>query len=613
MTKEEKQKLRAKRKSDKFLIKYGVSLEEVNDNSKKAKEVSRALTKKMLGYYFKHPWKLLYLILLATTQILFTFVIMPVTDTLAYYVSVGEWSSAILMGVNLIVIDIFLCFVASVLYTNLQKLNFIVVEQIRNDMAVRALNTTSSAYKKLSSGEVLTRVNSDPQSFANIFTTIWENISNIITQICFISYFAYLHYSLILCATFIVALNIILTTIQVRKKKVYEKAKAALAEKSSSQVNEFVRGNDDVKGLNLKDKMKLSFANITSFRRKLNIGSTRYSIVTKQSIDGLVLSLSWGMVILGIFLTSTGVMTIGALTVLLMYQTAPYSLSRSLMTTYDYAQMCGVYATRMAKLFNDEHYPQEKFGLKTLPNFSGDIKLDNVSFSYDDKTVLDGVSFELKPNHTIAIVGKSGEGKSTLLSLINRLIDCNSGKILLDGILNTELTEEALRKSVSLVPQSPYIFNTTIRQNLLYVKPDATEEEIISVLTQAQLYDFVKGCEKGLDTVVGESGVVLSGGQRQRLALARAFLSGSKVIMLDEATSALDNKTQDGVKQVIDKLKDERSFIIVAHRLSTVVNCDNILVLDNHKIVASGTHEYLMQKCKIYADMYKLEKEQKVG
>ncbi len=613
MTKEEKKELRFKEKSERFKLKYGVSLEEIKDGGKKGKEVSRALTKKMLAYYFKSPLKVIAIIFLTITQIVGTFLMMPVTEAMINYVSTGDYTLAILNCVNLIIIYALLCVFGGIRDVWLRRLSFSVVEQIRIDMARQAINTTSGAYKKLSSGEVLQRVNGDPQSFSNMFLTIWDNVANIITQISFMTYFAVMHYSLICCAVGIIVVHYVLAFIQVHKKKVYEQAKSLLAEKSNSQLNEIVRGSDDVKSLNLKESLFSSFKTFTGFRKITNINSARFSIATAEFNSALIQEMVWGMVILGIYLTSIDVITIGTLTVLLMYRNAPVNVSNSITRVYDYAQMCGVYATRMAKLFNEDYYKQEKFGKQELDVFKGNVEFKKVCFSYDKEKVLDNVSFKVAPNQSVAIVGKSGEGKSTLLSLVNRLVDCESGEILLDKVKNTELTEKSLRANVSLVPQSPYIFNTTIRQNLLYVKPEASEDELYLVLKQAQLYDFVMSAEKGLDTVVGESGVVLSGGQRQRLALARAFLSGSKLVMLDEATSALDNKTQDGIKQVIEEMKNERSFIIVAHRLSTVVNCDKILVLDDHKIVASGTHDELMKACKIYADMYTLEKERNNG
>ncbi len=626
MTKEERKALRFKRKSDRFLSRYGVSLEEVYERLKrtgtnspqqdskvdahsKAPKTKNEFNKVMWSYYMHHIWALIGVAFLTLIQIGGTFILMPIMQFAIDYVTVSAWGVAIQLVVCLIVIYCAMCGIGFFKTFWLRKISTLVVEEIRQDLAIRAINTTSGAYKKLTSGEILQRVNSDPQSFSNTLHTIWDNVGNVLTQVSFIAYFATMHYSIICAMLFILAVHFMLTYIQLRKKKTYEKAKAVLQEKSNSNVNEFIRGNEDVKGLNIKSNMLNQFGKITHFRKELNIDSARYVTATNELFDAIIQVLTYGMVILGIYLTSVGIIGMGALTLLLMHWTAPRQLSMSVSRIWDNAQMCGIYAGRMAKLFDENYYPQERFGKKQLDGYTGSIKLQNVCFSYEDKQVLENVSFEVKPNQSVGIVGKSGAGKSTILSLINRLNDCDSGQILLDDTPNTDLTETALRTSVALVPQSPYIFNASIRENLLFIKPNATEEELVTVLKQAQLYDFVMSKEKGMDTVVGESGVVLSGGQKQRLALARAFLGNSKVIMLDEATSALDNKTQDGVKLVIDSMKSERSFLIVAHRLSTIQNCDNILVLDEHKIVASGTHNQLMKNCKIYSDLYKLEKE----
>ena len=223
--------------------------------------------------------------------------------------------------------------------------------------------------------------------------------------------------------------------------------------------------------------------------------------------------------------------------------------------------------------------------------------------------MLKSLSFEIQPKTSVGIVGKSGQGKSTILSLIPRLNDCTKGKVLLDGVDNKTLTEEALRSTVCLVSQSPYIFNATIKENLLYAKEDATDEQIIDALKKARLFDFVMDKPKKLDTMVGEGGITLSGGQKQRLAIARAFLKNSKLLLLDEATSALDNENQNEIKNSLDALKGVCTSVIVAHRLSTIVDCDVIYVLENGKITAKGTHKQLLKSCASYRKLYEKEEQ----
>jgi len=214
------------------------------------------------------------------------------------------------------------------------------------------------------------------------------------------------------------------------------------------------------------------------------------------------------------------------------------------------------------------------------------------------------------PNKTTAIIGKSGSGKSTMLSLIGKLYDPTSGKILIDGTNLNDLTEDSLRNAIGIVNQNPYIFNASIKNNMKYVKPDATEKEIWEALDKAEIGDFVRELDDGLDSMVGENGVKVSGGQKQRLAIARVLLKGNKVLVFDEATSALDNSSQSKIVEELDALKDDHTIIVVAHRLSTIVNADNIVVLDDGKILAEGTHKQLMQNCELYKNLY-LEEEKK--
>jgi ATP-binding cassette subfamily B protein len=258
----------------------------------------------------------------------------------------------------------------------------------------------------------------------------------------------------------------------------------------------------------------------------------------------------------------------------------------------------------MDEILNPEEYPKESFGTKELKNAAGNVEFNHVDFGYGDKNIFKDLSFNVKAGETVGIVGRSGEGKTTILNLLPRFYDVSKGNIKIDGINIQELTQESLRNTVSIVPQSPYIFNVSIRDNLLYAKPDATQDEIEDACKKAALHDFIISKPDGYDTFVGEGGVVLSGGQKQRLAIARALLKKSKILLLDEATSALDNETQQKIKKAIANIGTECTVIIVAHRLTTVEDCDKILVLSNHRIEAEGTHKQLLKKCEVYRELY---------
>lgn len=246
-----------------------------------------------------------------------------------------------------------------------------------------------------------------------------------------------------------------------------------------------------------------------------------------------------------------------------------------------------------------------KDGSIELTSFENGISIEDVKFSYDKSdTVLDGISMSIPKGASIGICGTSGGGKSTLLKLIPRFYDVDSGSIKIDGIDIKELKIDSLRKYMGIVHQSPYIFDGSLRANIVYGRPTATDAEIIDACKKASIYDFIASLPEGLDTKVGPRGLKLSGGQKQRISIARVFLTNPEVIILDEATSALDNETEQLVQDAIRAFKG-KTIVTVAHRLSTIKDCDCIYVIHNHKIAESGSHNELINAGGIYASMQK--------
>ena len=235
----------------------------------------------------------------------------------------------------------------------------------------------------------------------------------------------------------------------------------------------------------------------------------------------------------------------------------------------------------------------------------GSVEFKNVNFSYNsEKQILSDVSFKLNKGDCIAIVGPSGSGKSTLINLIPRLYDANSGTVKFGGNDVRKLDLEWLRKNIGIVTQDTYLFNGTIRENLLYAKPDATEEELVEACSKANIYDFIQKQEKGFDTEVGNRGLKLSGGEKQRISIARVLLKDPALIIFDEATSALDSISEKKIQEAIDPLVDERTSILIAHRLSTILAADEILVIKDGSIAERGQHKDLVAAGGIYTDLY---------
>lgn len=238
---------------------------------------------------------------------------------------------------------------------------------------------------------------------------------------------------------------------------------------------------------------------------------------------------------------------------------------------------------------------QEKENPIVLKDTTGEIKYENVSFSYEDKKILNDLSFEVSSGETVALVGPSGAGKTTITNLLPRFYDVTSGSIKIDGVDIKEYSLKSLRENIGIVQQDVFLFSGTLRENVAYGKPNATDEEIYDALYKAQLKDLVDSYEDGLDTVVGERGVKLSGGQKQRISIARMFLKNPPILILDEATSALDTETEREIQSALNRLAVGRTTLVIAHRLATIKNADRILVVTPNGIEESGSHEELLE------------------
>ena len=263
---------------------------------------------------------------------------------------------------------------------------------------------------------------------------------------------------------------------------------------------------------------------------------------------------------------------------------------------------------RINEITDNTLYNDDEFGLVNIKSPVGKITFDNVTFNYPNEEItLKNLSVVFETGKKIAIVGRSGQGKSTLFNLITRIFDTEDGNIYLDDVNIKDLTEESLRRNISVIRQEPFLFNRTIKDNFKVVKPNITLKEIKKYCKMAYLDDYIESLPNKYNTKLGEGGVNLSGGQKQRLSIARALAKESKVILFDEATSALDNESQSYIKKVIDDLVKNHTIIIVAHRLSTIVDADVIYVVDKGRISDSGTHKELLDKSKVYKTLYENE------
>lgn len=263
---------------------------------------------------------------------------------------------------------------------------------------------------------------------------------------------------------------------------------------------------------------------------------------------------------------------------------------------------------RIFEILDTQAEVRDKPGAKPIGKIEGRVTFENVSFAYDGvNMVLKNINLDVSPGETVAILGGTGSGKTTLINLIPRFYDVTEGRILIDGVDIRDVTIESLRRQIGVVTQETFLFSASLRDNIAYGKPEATDEEIIEAAKAAHIHDFIMSLPDGYDTLIGERGVGLSGGQKQRVAIARALLMDARILLLDESTSSVDVETEMQIQQAFSRLLKDRTAFIIAQRLSTIRDADRIIVLDNGRIVEEGTHEELLQLGGIYTAIYNLQ------
>lgn len=482
------------------------------------------------------------------------------------------------------------------------------VSTLQYNIAKETMRLETFELDKKSSGVFIDRLNNDSREIISIFTSFGEVLIDMFTNlgvlvaVFFVNKIIFLYFVITMLLLFIIE--------QKRMTKFFEldKKRRKLQEKNTGLISELVRGIRDIRVLNseenflFKTKEKLDEAN--NERYKMQWVGTAYTLLV-NSISDLSDLL---FIVLGIYLINFGNLEAANFVVLYMYKDKVLGLLRYVVRVVEHLKQFNVSCDRVFEVIENDKFAKETFGTKKIKKAKGNFEFKNVNFSYKENTpVLKDVSFKINCNETVSFVGKSGSGKSTIFNLMNKLYTRDSGTILLDGIDINELDKDSIRNNMSIITQSPYIFNMSIRDNLKIVKNDMTDEEMIKVAKIACLHNFVMKLPDKYDTVIGEGGLTLSGGERQRLAIARALLKKTEIILFDEATSALDNETQEEIQMAINNMKGKYTILIIAHRLSTVIDSDKIILIENGNVIDSGSHNELILKSKMYKRLYEKE------
>lgn len=480
--------------------------------------------------------------------------------------------------------------------------------KIETTLGAEILKIENQSLDEKGSGLFIQRLTNDASKIADIFVVLNIYLTNILTDIgIFLAVFiinkvVFFYLLLTICTIFVVEKK--RTNVVNAQDKIYRKKN----ERVSGFIGELVRGAHDIKMLNAENsfikELDSKIIDLNNEKYKMDEKNRNYILLSATLSD----IFSTGNIILSVFLITQNLLSIPNALVINNYlgrlTSIIYFVSQFLEKVKDF----NLSSERVFAIMDSKEFGKEKFGKKHIDKVNGDFEFKNVTFTYaNGHKVIDNMNFKIKANSTVAFVGKSGSGKTTVFNLLCKMYNIDSGNITIDGIDINELDKDSIRGNITIISQNPYIFNLSIRDNLRLVKENITDEEMIEACRTACLEDFIKSLPDGYDTVIGEGGINLSGGERQRLAIARALVQKTEIILFDEATSALDNETQANIKKAIDNMKNEYTILIIAHRLSTVIDCDRILFLDEGKIKAEGTHKELLSNCKNYRSLYEAE------
>lgn len=490
---------------------------------------------------------------------------------------------------------------------NYTKIQESITNNIKKDVISSYFEIDNKELLKTSSGIFLTRITSDPDNIIDAFDAVRGNFTKILSNIFVFIYIFHINFVLGII-TVIGTISVYLVEKSAMDKwNAYRKRRNKLRDRNTTIINEGLKGTHDIKLLNIVEHFKNKVSGNLDELCNDTVGSIKVDSGYVFLRTVVVYAFTAVLIVLSIYFVKFDVIKVSSLIAIFMYKDRLFTSILYLAWTERQLKEFALSAERIFEVIDHSKFKLEHYGNKRVNELSGKIEFKNVYFKYEKDSVLKGVSFNIEPKDTVAIVGKSGSGKTTIVNLISKIYEVDKGSILLDGNNINDLDKYSIRNNISVISQKPYLFNMTIKENLLLVSPDASQKQIENVCKICELHDYIMNLPKKYNTLVGEGGVTLSGGECQRVAIARALLMKTNIILFDEATSALDNETQENIQKAINNISSEYTMIIIAHRLSTIKNCNKIIVIDDGKVSEIGTHNELYKNNDIYKSLYEKE------
>ena len=576
--------------------------------------------KKVLGYIGKYRLLLPISILLAIISVSLTlYVPTLIGEAIDLIAHVGEPEVGSIDRITGVLIEagIFILITAAAQWLMSainNKISFGVVRDIRNDAFDKIESLPLSYIDKKAHGDIVSRVINDADQFAEGlllgFTQLFTGVLTIVGTLAFMIYMNWIIAAIVFLLT---PLSLFIARFIAKRTYSMFRARSECEGAATSYINEMVGNEKVVKAFTREKKALEEFGEINARLEKASLKAIFFSSLTNpttrfvNSVVYAAVALSGALMAIPAINTGSVValVTIGELACLLSYAnqyTKPFNEISGVLAEFQNSLAC---ASRVFELTEEKSEVADSESAIVLKNVDGSVKLDDVSFSYTpEKSLIEGLSLDVKPGMRVAIVGPTGSGKTTLINLLMRFYDVDSGSICVEGEDIRGVTRRSLRESYGMVLQETWLRAGTVKENIAMAKPDATDDEIIAAAKAAHAHSFIKRLKNGYDTMLGEGGDGLSQGQKQLLCITRIMLSDPPMLILDEATSSIDTRTEIRIqKAFLDMMKDRTSFI-VAHRLSTVMGADVILVMRDGKIVESGKHEELLAKGGFYSTLY---------
>lgn len=558
---------------------------------------------------FLKPYKI-YLLVIIICGIIYSAVnaIIPIIESnIIAAIGTSLFQQAIRLGIIIFIIMMVVNVLLWIYNVTYSKVYQKIVKDMSYRLAKETLLIETKAFDSHGSGEFINRINRDPAKVAYLMNHVRSIITYMIADIGICIYILVIN-PLIGILFFILFLILYIIGVNVAKKKTeWRKKRNVVGDQTSSTLTEMVRGIRDIKLLNLKSLFlnqvdeKLEQEKMIDYQSDVVMEKYyRFNHVVSEVFFIVIL-------ILGVYFVFHNMLSLANFIVIYVYRSRPRQLVTHCVRLKEILLEVNIIAQRMYEIIYHTDFPKEQFGTQKASKFDGLIEFKKITFRYTDRNILKDFTLTIQPNETVAIVGKTGAGKSTIFQLLTRNYQVNQGKIQIDGDDIRNFDEISFHNNITMIPQNPYIFHMTIRENLRLVKGDLTDEEMKEVCKIACLDAFIESLPNQYDTIIGEGGVNLSGGERQRLSIARALLKKSEIILFDEATSALDNRTQASITKAIHNLSSEYTVLIIAHRLSTIRECHRIIVIDQGKIVGDGTHQELLKTNPYYKSLYQEE------